>query len=80
MYKTSFKRIKNEIRKLDSAIIAFSGGVDSVLVLKAAFDILGNKVIAITADSPRFVKTFIAEAYFYNAIFFSCYNLLWVTT
>ena len=46
-----FEKLKNEIKKLDSAIVAFSGGVDSVLVLKAAYDILGANVIAVTADS-----------------------------
>jgi uncharacterized protein len=39
------------IRPLDRAIIAFSGGVDSTLVLKMAFDILGKGAIAATAVS-----------------------------
>ncbi|MBI2558408.1 ATP-dependent sacrificial sulfur transferase LarE [Candidatus Woesearchaeota archaeon] len=46
-----FEYLKNEIKKLDSAIVAFSGGVDSALVLKAAFDILKENAVAVTADS-----------------------------
>ncbi len=47
-----YENMKNEIKKLDSAIIAFSGGVDSALVLKIAYDVLKEKLIAVTADSP----------------------------
>ena len=35
-----------------SAIVAFSGGVDSTLVLKVARDVLGDRAIALTALSP----------------------------
>src|SRR3989344_4912796 len=46
-----YGQLKGIIKKLDSAIVAFSGGIDSTLVLKIAYDVLGNKVIAVTADS-----------------------------
>lgn len=36
---------------MGSAVVAFSGGVDSSLVAKAAFDALGEKSIAVTAVS-----------------------------
>src|SRR3990167_5076193 len=54
--------LKKIISKLDSAIIAFSGGIDSALVLKAAYDALGNKAIAVTADSPSVPRKEIEEA------------------
>ena len=57
-----YEILKNEIKKLDSAIVAFSGGVDSVLVLKAAYDVLGKKVIAVTADSPSLPRRELEEA------------------
>ena len=57
-----FEDLKNGIKKLDSAIVAFSGGVDSALVLKAAYDSLGDKVIAVTADSPSLPRRELEEA------------------
>ncbi|HLC60262.1 MAG TPA: ATP-dependent sacrificial sulfur transferase LarE [Candidatus Nanoarchaeia archaeon] len=55
------ENLKNEIKKLDSAIVAFSGGVDSVLVLKVAYNVLGNNVIAVTADSPSLPRRELEE-------------------
>lgn len=57
-----FENLKNEIKKLDSAIVAFSGGVDSALVLKSAFDILKENVVAVTADSPSLPRRELEEA------------------
>ena len=47
-----YSELKNSIKKLGSAVVAFSGGIDSALVLKAAHDALGNNAVAVTADSP----------------------------
>ena len=56
-----YENLKNEIKKLDCAIIAFSGGVDSVLVLKVAYDVLGQNAIAVTADSPSLPRRELEE-------------------
>ncbi|MGQ0792579.1 MAG: ATP-dependent sacrificial sulfur transferase LarE [Deltaproteobacteria bacterium] len=50
------------IKPLESAIIAFSGGVDSALVLKVAFATLGSRAIAATADSPSLPRRELREA------------------
>jgi len=56
-----YEVLKNSIKKLDSAIVAFSGGVDSTLVLKIAYDVLGKNAIAVTADSPSLPRRELEE-------------------
>ncbi len=54
-----YQRLQAELGKLERVLVAFSGGVDSTLLLKAAVDVLGDQVIAVTALSettPRHEK------------------------
>jgi len=44
-------RLKDAIAKLGSVVVAYSGGIDSALVLKVAVDVLGGKALGVTADS-----------------------------
>jgi uncharacterized protein len=57
-----YELLKKYILELDNLIIAFSGGVDSTLLLKTAHDLLGNKVIAVTAKSYSFPTRELNEA------------------
>lgn len=45
-------RLDLELGRYRSLIIAFSGGVDSAVLLAAARRILGDRAVALTADSP----------------------------
>ncbi len=46
------ERLRAQVRGFGSALVAFSGGVDSAFVLKVAVDELGAHAIALTALSP----------------------------
>lgn len=45
-------RLEGAVARTDSAIVAFSGGVDSSLVAAAAHRVLGSRSLAVTAVSP----------------------------
>ncbi|MCL2772958.1 MAG: ATP-dependent sacrificial sulfur transferase LarE [Oscillospiraceae bacterium] len=49
-----YENLKNIIKNYGSLAVAFSGGVDSTFLLKTAHDVLGDKVIAVTAQSCLF--------------------------
>src|SRR6266849_9741771 len=48
--------MRASIRACGSALVAFSGGVDSTLVLKVASDVLGSRAVAFTALSLSMPK------------------------
>ena len=60
--KQKYEKLKDYLQDLGSVAIAFSSGVDSTFLLKCAHDVLGNKVIAVTARSCSFPKRELDEA------------------
>ncbi len=50
------------LRGYGSCVVAYSGGVDSVLLAKVAYEELGDRMLAAIADSPSLPRRELAEA------------------
>ena len=62
MLEQKLEALKNIFAEMDRAIIAYSGGIDSTLVAKVAYDVLGDRVLAVTAESPSLLPEDLEDA------------------
>jgi uncharacterized protein len=62
LLQEKFQILKDNMKKRGSAAIAFSGGVDSTFLVKVAHEVLGDKMIAITATSSTYPERELNEA------------------
>src|ERR1700741_2433241 len=56
------ERLLDILRSLDRVAVAFSGGIDSTVVAKAAFLALGDNAVAVTADSASVPRAELEDA------------------
>ena len=52
--QAKYEYLQSILRDMESVLIAYSGGVDSALLLKVACDVLGTRAIGVIASSPAY--------------------------
>ena len=62
MVSENYEKLRALLKDFGSCLVAYSGGVDSVLLAYAAREVLGEKSLAVIADSPSLPRRELEEA------------------
>ena len=62
MSEVKLERLREMIQSFGSCVVAYSGGVDSVFLARVAHDVLGERALAVIADSPSLPRREFDEA------------------
>jgi uncharacterized protein len=61
-YEQKLAHLREQLTALPGAVVAFSAGVDSTALLHACHAVLGDRAVAVTADSPSLPRSELQEA------------------
>ncbi|MBI4233915.1 MAG: ATP-dependent sacrificial sulfur transferase LarE [Chloroflexi bacterium] len=56
MNNDKLNRLQDVLRDLCSCVVAFSGGVDSTFLVSVAYEVLGDRCLAVTGVSPTYTR------------------------
>ncbi|MBD2094829.1 ATP-dependent sacrificial sulfur transferase LarE [Trichocoleus sp. FACHB-591] len=62
MLLQKLEQLRTLLAEMEQALIAYSGGIDSTLIAKVAYDVLGDRALAVTADSPSLMPEDLEDA------------------